>query len=216
MVCVNFRLKTQWDRSQIIDFFEELGYDYRRTNKKSIKIGTDFVHTEEFLRYSKNRKGRNHIFVKIGRKYSGKSHHPQMKVYAHYDLIKFVKGKEKHFTDKNEGRNIKEIDRIEKQLKLKELGYLEHKDKNCAHGTIELTYSDRLNGILAQDYVNYDIGKYRRKLNSHQFTLTIIYQYKYIHIICVYAIITKDNHHILKKVKAERELERIKKKLKDK
>lgn len=98
-------------------------------------------------------------------------------------------------------------------MKFKELGHLEHKDKNCAHGTIELTYSDRLNEILAEDYINYDIGKYRRRLNSHQFTFTLIYQHKYIHVICVYAIITKENYHILKKGKAEKEVERIKRKL---
>ena len=56
MICVNFRLKTQWDKNQIIAFFTEIGYIYRRTNKKSIKIGTDFIHTEVFLRYSKNKK----------------------------------------------------------------------------------------------------------------------------------------------------------------
>lgn len=83
MVCVNFRLKTQWEKNQIISFFTEIGYNYRRTNKKSIKLGNELIRTEEFLRRSKNCKGRNHIFAEIGRKYSGKAHHPQMKVYAH-------------------------------------------------------------------------------------------------------------------------------------
>ncbi len=167
MVCVNFRLKTVWKKDEIVEFFKDLGYVYRGTNKKSIKVEDKHVPTEEFIK--RKQKGRNHIFVEIGHKYSGTSHPPQMKIYAHYDIIKIVKGREKHFSDRNEERNLKEINRIEKQLKFKKLGHLELKDKNCAHGTFELVHSDKLNKIIEKDYIKYEKGKFRMKSKFHQF-----------------------------------------------
>lgn len=206
MACFNFRLKNGWSKEKIIQFFQDMGYNYRDTNKKSIKKGNDYILTEEFIR---NRiGGRNHIFIEFGRKFSG-THFPRMKIYAHYDIIKIKNGKERHYPDKTEFRNIKEMHNIHKKLKSAKLGFMEEKDKNCAHGTIDLNEKEKLIVVISKDYSQYNTVKYRKKISSIQYVLQIIEQYKYVHIICVCAFIASNKCHILKKHKAIKELNRI-------
>lgn len=207
MVCVNFRIEYGIKNERIIDFFKEIGYSYRRLNKKSVSVEEIFISTEEFIR--KTNSGQFHLFISFGQKYSGSEGYPQVKVFLHYDIIKRINGKEKHIPDSNERRNLKEIYRIEKEMIKRYIGFLEEKYRNCAHLTLKITYKDKLMEIIRKEYIRYDKGKFRRKLNNSQFVISIIDQNPYIHIICVYAKIVNRNH-ILKKKMSEKEIQRIK------
>ena len=215
MVLVNFRLKSNYDKNSVINFFKTIGCNYVGINKSSIKLENEYIEAHEYTRDKKG--GRYHIFIEFGRKSSGTKKHPQIKIYGHYDIIKIVKGNEKHFFDSCENRILNELDRLERNARnCEDIKFMEYKDKNCAHYTIELKDKEKFMEILSKYcYQNYDQGKYRRTLNHHQYTIKILEQYKYLHIVVVYALIKKDsNQQILKIKKAEHELDKIREELK--
>jgi len=206
MVNVNFRIGYEITKDRIINFFKDFGYTHRGLNKTAIKIEDEYIPTDEFIRNTNS--GRFHLFIALGQKYSGKEKYPQVKIFLHYDIVKNVNSKVRHFPDSKESRNMKEIFRIEKKLVMENIGFLEEKDRNCAHTTLEYSYKPELLKTLKKDYKRYDKGKYRKRFNSSQCVISIIEQEPYIHIICVYATII-NREHILNKKKSEKELERI-------
>jgi len=206
MVCVNYRIEYEVKIEEIIDFFKEIGYIYRRLNNKAVSVEEIFISTYEFIR--KKNSGQFHLFISFGQKYSGSEAYPQVKVFLHYDIFKIVKDKERHFPDTNERRNMKEIYRIEKELIKKNIGFLEEKDRNCAHATVKITLKEKIMVEILSKYRRYERGKYRRRFNSSQYVINLIEQDPYIHIICVYAKIL-NKEHILIKVRSEKELKRI-------
>ena len=120
------------------------------------------------------------------------------KVFLHYDINKIIKGKEKHIADRNEKRNIKEIYRIEAQFLSTKIGFLEVKDRMCAHTTIDLKDKNKLLGILQTEFKSYDSWKFRKKYNSSQCTISLFEQENFIHIVCVYAELMGKDHNLNK------------------
>lgn len=208
MVRVNFRKKYEVENNQIIQFLKDYGYEHIGSNDKSIRVEDVIIPTEVFVRYA--RPGRYHLYIAFGFKYSGTENYPQIKVFAHFDIIKVVRGIEKHFAD-HTPRDLKEMKKIGKQLEENELGFLEEKDRKCAHGTLEMKNNEKLMEYIGLNkYKKYEKGKYRKRLTDSQYTLSLFSQEKFIHIVCVYADIV-GSMHILKKSKANAELTRIKK-----
>lgn len=85
MVSVNYRIVYGIENEKIIDFFKEIGYSYRRSNKKAVKVEVEYIPTEEFLKYTNS--GRFHLFITFGKKNSGTEAYPQVKVFLHFDVI---------------------------------------------------------------------------------------------------------------------------------
>lgn len=207
MVQINYRIHYEIPSERILQFFKDIGYEYRGKNKKSIKKGDERVVAHEFLRTKG--KGRFHIFVEFGYKASGTEPYPQAKLYAHYELVKNVRGHEVHIPIDDTHFEMEEMYRIHRKLKEHKFGFMEHKDIFCAHGTHRIEAKKKLLEIITRDYPeNYDILKYRRREDNVQYVISIIEQYKYLHIILVCAHI-EGKEHILQKEEAEAELNRI-------
>ena len=207
MVRVNFRKNYGVEESRIYQFFKELGYEHIGSNNKSIRVEDKIIPTEVFVR--KTKAGRYHLHLSFGYKYSGTEKYPQIKVFAHFDVIKVVHGREKHFTDRMGKRDIGEIYKIGRKLKKEKLGFLEEKDQKCAHGTLETENKDKLmDYINKKKYKKYDKGKYRKELVDSQYTLSLFSQEKFIHVVCVYAKIIGYIHDLNKRM-ANAELNRI-------
>jgi len=207
MVRVNFRMNDGIENSQILQFFKDIGYEHILSDNKSIKVEGEIIPTEVYVRATQN--GRYHLHIAYGNKFSGHIKFPQVKVFAHFDIKKMIRGKERHIPDRNEKRNLSEMYRIGKKMEDNNLGFLEEKDKNCAHGTLNGENKDRLiEYIKKEDYKRYAKGKYRKRLKDAQFTLAIFEQEKYIHIVCVYAKIVREYHDLFKN-KAVEEFDRI-------
>ena len=206
MVSVNFRVNYGIKKEDILNFLKNIGYEHIGTNSTSIKVEDEYLNTDIFVKNTQN--GRYHLYLAFGKKYSGSEEYPQLKVFLHYDIKKVVKGKEKHFHDKNEERNMREIYKIEVKIINAKIGFLEIKDKMCAHTTIDLTDENKLMEILQTDFKKYDKGKYRKKYNSSQCTIALYEQEKFIHIICVYAKIVGKDHDLIR-FKAISELKNI-------
>ena len=206
MVRVNFRMNDEIRYHQFIQFFKDIGYEYIKSKDSSITVESEAILTDVFVRNTT--KGRYHIYIAFGEKYSGAEPYPQVKVFAHFDIKKLVKGKERHFADRNEKRNMAEMYQIDKKMKKAKLGFLEMKDQLCAHGTLDIKDKDKLMEYIEKRFKRYDKGKYRRRMNEAQCTIALFEQEKFIHIVCVYAkIIGKD--HDLVKSKAIEELKEI-------
>jgi len=154
MVSINFRINYEVRKEEINNSLRNSGYEYIGVNNKAIKVKDEYLNTEVFIRNTKN--GRYHLFTAHGKKYSGTEEYPQLKVFLHYDIKKIIKGKERHINDSNERRNMKEILKIENQLVSTNIGFLEEKDKKCAHTTIELKDKDTLLKILNKEFKSYD------------------------------------------------------------
>jgi len=206
MVSVNFRIGYEIEHDRIIKFFKDFGYILKRTNMTAIRVEDEYIPTEEFVRCTQS--GRFHLFIAFGQKYSGTELYPQVKIFLHYDIVKTIKGHIKHFPDRNECRNFREIYRIEKKLISENIGFLEEKDRNCTHMTMEISKLSKFRDIILGDYEKYEKGKYRKRFNSSQYAISIIEQEPYVHIVCVYAKIV-NKEHILDKRKSDKELERI-------
>ncbi|MBA7533361.1 hypothetical protein ES705_25599 [subsurface metagenome] len=196
MVSVNFRLNYGIKKEDIFIFLKNIDYEHIGTNNSSIKVEDEYLNTDIFVRNTKN--GRYHLHLAFGKKYSGSEEYPQLKVFLHFDIKKVIKGKEKHIHDKNEERNMKEIYKIEEKIIKAKIGFLEMKDKMCAHTTIDLKDKNKLLEILQTDFKKYDKGKYRKKYNSSQCTIALYEQEKFIHIICVYANIVGVDHELIR------------------
>lgn len=219
MVLINFRLSSDYDQDKIISFFKEIGYTYRGINNKSIMKDGDYIEAHEFIKQKKKKKGRAHIYIEFGKKYSGTQKYPQMKVYGHFDIIKSVKGKERHFPDSQEGRIMGEVNFIAREIsKIEDIKYMEPKDEKCAHYTLEEVNDAKFREVITEDgYVEYDENKYRKSLKKSQYTISLVKQYKFIHVVLVFAkIIQNPTRHILIKSKAKKEFERLKERLKNK
>lgn len=78
------------------------------------------------------------------------------------------------------------------------IGFLEIKDKMCAHTTIDSKDENKLMEILQTDFKKYDKGKYRKKYNSSQCTIALYEQEKFIHIICGNAKIVGRDHDLIR------------------
>ncbi|KKN36300.1 hypothetical protein LCGC14_0775030 [marine sediment metagenome] len=207
MVRVNFRKNYGVEESRIFQFFKDLGYEHIGSNNKSIMVEDKIIPTEVFVR--KTKVGRHHLHLAFGYKYSGNEKYPQIKVFAHFDVIKVIHGREKYFADRREKRDIKEIYKIGKKLKEESLGFLEEKDQKCAHGTLEMKCNDKLMEYIAKrKYKKYEKGKYRKELLDSQYTLSLFSQEKFIHVVCVYAKVI-GYRHVLDKRIAGTELNRI-------
>lgn len=164
------------------------------------------IPTEVFVR--KTKAGRYHLHLAFGNKYSGTENYPQIKVFAHFDVIKVIRGREKHFAD-HIPRDYREMKKIGKKLEESKLGFLEEKDRKCAHGTLEMEKKDKLMEYINQkNYRKYDRGKYRKELVGSQYTISLFSQEKFIHVVCVYAKIIGTIHD-LKKRMAIAELNKI-------
>ncbi len=97
--------------------------------------------------------------------------------------------------------------RIDKELLKAKIGSMEYKDKFSAHKSFEINDFNEIIGIIIlKGYKMYDLGKYKRKVNSHQYAIQLIRKGKYLYFVCVCAYIKKGNPHILKKDLAEEEL----------
>jgi len=129
-------------------------------------------------------------------------------VFLHHDIKKVIKGKEKHLPDRNEKRNMDEVYRIEKQLLSEKIGFLEIKDRQCAHATIDLKDKDALLKILNEEFKSYDKWKFRKKFNSSQCTISLFEQGNFMHVVCVHADI-KNQDHVLNKAKSLASLKSI-------
>ena len=123
MVRVNFRKNYGVEESRIYQFFKGLGYEHIGSNNKSIMVEDKIIPTEVFVRNTKT--GRYHLHLAFGYKYSGTEKYPQIKVFSHFDIIKVIHGREKHFADRKGKRDIKEMYKIGKKLEEKMLGFLE-------------------------------------------------------------------------------------------
>ena len=135
MVSVNFRINYGIKKEEIFNSLRNIGYEHIGSKNTSIKVEDEYLNTDIFIENTKN--GRYHLYSILGKKYSGTEEYPQLKVFLHYDIKKVIKGKEKHIHDKNEERNMREIYKIEKKLIKAKIGFLEIKDKMCAHTTID-------------------------------------------------------------------------------
>lgn len=195
--------------SEIKEFFQKIGYKYIRRNKNEFSRGNEYFKTEEFVREVKN--GRYHIYVAKGYKSSGWTHNPRIKIFGHFDIFKPKNGKIRHFTDKTEKRITGEMYRIDKELVKSNIGFMEHKDKHCAHTSLEINDPNKvLETIKMKGYEIYDKGKFKRKVNSYQYSIQLIKKGRFLYVICVCAFIEKSRkHHSLKKEKAEEELKRL-------
>ena len=206
MVLVNFRINYRIKIPTINKVLKNAGYEYISESNTAIQVEDKYLNTEVFIRNSKN--GRYHLFTAHGKKYSGSEEYPQLNIFLHYDIKKTIKGKERHIADRNEKRNMDEIYRIEAKFLLKKVGFLEIKDRMCAHTTIDLADKDKLLGILQTEFKKYDKWKFRKKYNSSQCTISLFEQENFIHIVCVYAeLIGKD--HKLNKPKSIHSLKNI-------
>jgi len=212
MVRVNFRIYDRVENQQIFQFFKDIGYEQIGTNNKSIRVEDEIITTNVFIRNTTN--GRYHIYFAFGKKFSGAIKYPQIKVFAHYDIKKVIKGKARHYVDRNEQRNLREMYRISKKLKAAHLGHLEYKDKNCAHATLDLKNKDKLFDLINQKYKKYEKGKYKKRINGAQYTLSIFEQERFIHLVCVYAKYINKGHGLIKP-KAIEEINRIIQYIKD-
>jgi len=206
MVSVNFRINYGIKKEVIFNCLKNVGYEHIGTNNSSIKVEDEYLNTDIFVRNTKN--GRYHLHLAFGKKYSGSEEYPQLKVFLHFDIKKVIKGKEKHLHDKNEERNMKEIYKIEEKIIKAKIGFLEIKDKMCAHTTIDLKDENKLLAILQTDFKKYDKGKYRKRYNLSQCTIALFEQEKFIHIVCVYAKIVGKDHDLIRS-KAISELKNI-------
>ncbi|KKN64288.1 hypothetical protein LCGC14_0493330 [marine sediment metagenome] len=207
MVRVNFRKNYEIENEKIIKFFKDIGYEHIGSNNQTIKVEDEIIPTEVFVRNTQN--GRYHLHVAFGFKYSGTERYPQTRVFAHFDIKKIVRGKERHFADRNEKRNICEIERIGKRMKEADLGFLEEKDQKCAHGTLDLANKEKLFEYINKNgYKKYEKGKFRKKMNGSQCTLALFKQEKFIHVVCVYARYIGTFHNLIKP-KAIAELHKI-------
>ena len=186
--------------------FKEIGYRLIETNNESIRVEDEVLTTDVFVRNSTG--GRFHIYIAFGRKYSGVVKYPQLKVFAHHDIFKLIKGELRHIADKDEQKNMEEMFRISRKLRAAHLGTLEYKDRNCAHATLKLKIKNELLAIINRQYEKYDRGKYKKKIHGAQFTISIFKQRRYIHVVCVYAEYTKTVHKLIK-LRAIKELNRI-------
>ena len=193
----------------IKEFFQKIGYKNIRENTKEVLRGDEYIRTDEYIR--EVNKGRYHIYVAKGHKSSGHIHYPTIKILGHFDIDKPKNGKPRHFWDKNERRIIKEMYRIDKELKKVKIGFMEHKDKYCAHMSLEINDFNRVLRIITMNgFEKYDQGKYKRRVNSHQYTLQLIRKGKFIDFVCVCAYIEKLGSHTLIKDLADKELNLIK------
>jgi len=208
MVRVNFRTNEDVENHQIIRFFEDIGYEHIKSDDTTIKVEGIAIPTEVFLRNTKS--GRYHLHITFGKKYSGTEHYPQVKVFAHFDIKKQVNGREFHFADRNEKRNIDEMYRIDKKMKKERLGFLEIKDRLCAHGTMDAKDRGILMEFINENYEKYDKGKYRKRMGDAQCTISLFDQENFVHIVCVYAKIVEKDHDLIKS-KALAEIGKIKK-----
>ncbi|MGV9141330.1 MAG: hypothetical protein ACOC1X_00165 [Promethearchaeota archaeon] len=206
MVCVNFRITYEKDRDDISQFFKNIGYKHRGVNKKSLKLEDQYLISDEFIR--KTKKGRYHLFIHLGEKYSGTESYPQAKIFAHFDIRDTKKKQKRHFPDLNEKRIFREIYRIEKEMVKVGLGFLEEKDRKCVHGTIRIEKLPNLLEILNKEYVRYDKGKFRRRFDHFQIVINVIEQDPYVHLVLVYANISNKVHKLLK-MKAKKEFEKL-------
>ena len=84
------------------------------------------------------------MHLAFGFKYSGTEKYPQVKVFAHFDIIRMVKSHEKHFADRTEKRVMKEMYKIGKLLEAEQLSFLEEKDQKCAHGTLNIEHKQKI------------------------------------------------------------------------
>ena len=146
MVSVNFRINYGIKKLDIFNCLKNMSYEYIGTNNNSIKVEDEYLNTDVFVRNTKN--GRYHLYFALGKKYSGTEEYPQLKVFLHFDIKKVIKGKEKHLHDKNEERNMREIYKIEENFIKGKVGFLEIKDKLCAHTTIDLKDESKLLDLL--------------------------------------------------------------------
>ncbi|MBY9007987.1 MAG: hypothetical protein KGD63_14695 [Candidatus Lokiarchaeota archaeon] len=115
MVRVNFRINDGIENYQILQFFKNIGYEYIKSQDNSISVEGEVILTDVFIKNTKS--GRYHLHITFGEKYSGTEQYPQVKVFAHFDIKKHVNGKERHFFDRNERRNMNEMYRIDKKMK---------------------------------------------------------------------------------------------------
>ena len=91
-----------------------------------------------------------------------------------------------------------EIFRINRKITNERLGFLEIKDRMCAHATLDMKYKEKLMELIGNEYKKYNIGKYRKKLRDSQFTLALFEQGKFIHIVCVCARFIGKDHNLIK------------------
>lgn len=81
-----------------------------------------------------------------------------------------------------------EIYKIEKQFVSANIGFLEDKDRSCAHTTVELKDKGKLLKILNEEFESYYKWKFRKKFNSSQCTISLFEQENFMHIVCVLAL----------------------------
>jgi len=206
LACINFRINYEIEQENVIQMMQKMGYLYRGENNKALKIEDTPLLSHEFIRNTK--KGRYHLFIVFGEKDSGTEDYPQAKVFAHFDIIKYKKGKERHFPDLNEKRVFREIYRIEEKLIKNGIGFLEDKDRYCAHRTIRVENLTELLKILNKEYSKYKKGKYRKRFHQYQIVINLIEQDPYLHIVLVYADTSYKEHLLLKK-RAKNELKNL-------
>ncbi len=206
MVSVNFRQNDDITNQRVIEFFKKIGYEHIGKSNNSIKVEDDYLTTDIFIR--KTQSGRFHLHVAFGKKYSGTENYPQVKIFAHFDFIKFKNGKERHYPDRNEKRSMREMYRINDKMISENIGFLEIKDRKCAHTTLELKFKAKFLDRIQKEYERYEKGKYRKRFNSSQCTLAIFEQEKYMHVVFVYVNIVGKDHHLIKN-KAISELNKI-------
>jgi len=207
MVKVNLRKNYGIENSRILQFFKDIRYEHIGSNNKSIKVEDEIIPTEVFVRNTQN--GRYHLHVAFGVKSSGTENYPQIKVFAHFDINKIIQGKEKHIPDSNEKRNMREMYKIDKKLIKARLGFLEDKDRRCAHGTLYMDNKEKLmEYIKKNNYIRYAKGKYRQRNKGFQYTLALFEQEKFIHVLCVHAKYVGHDQDLIKS-KALEEFNRI-------
>lgn len=118
------------------------------------------------------------------------------------------KEQKRHFPDLNEKRIFREIYRIEKEMVKVGVGFLEEKDRNCAHGTNKIEKLSNLLEFLNRDYIRYDKGKFRKRFDHFQVAISVIQQNPYANIFLVYADTSYKVHKLLKG-KAKNELKNL-------
>ncbi len=206
MVSVNFRINYGIEYEKIYDFFKDINYEHIGTKRDSIKVEEEYLKLEDFVRNTQN--GRYHLQFSFGFKTSGTEKYPQLKLFLHFDFKKVRRGKEIHIADMNEYRNMNEIKKIEKKYISAGLGFLEEKDKNCAHATIGLKDKENLLKILQKEFVRYDPWKYKKEKPASQYIIALFEQENFIHIVCVFAKIV-GKEHILQWGNSKNKLESI-------
>jgi len=196
----------------IKEFFQKIGYKNIRENTKEVLRGDEYIRTDEYIREINT--GRYHLYIAKGQKSSGLIHYPTIKILGHFDIDKPKNGKPRHIWDKNERRITNEMYRIDKELKKVKIGSMEYKDKYCAHMSLEINdFNKVLRIIIGNGYEKYDNGKYKRRVNSHQYALQLIRKGRFIDFVCVCAYIG-DHTHTLVKIMAEEELSKLMQKFK--